>query len=146
MAGGVTGVSAGNRTSYDPSPPGRSSISMGRGSAHGSMSSDSGSVSVGLILTLLIPSFGREPAKDYNVLSGRTQVRRRWPKPVPAKDYNVLSGVTRSNQESHKELQRPVGTWSQNKVARTFGQEQVHAHVASDETCHFRVRSKLQKD
>ena len=49
MAGGVTGVSAGNRTSYDPSTPGRSSISMGRGSAHGSMSSDSGSVSVGLI-------------------------------------------------------------------------------------------------
>ena len=52
MAGGVTGVSAGNRTSYDPSTPGRSSISMSRGSAHGSMSSDSGSVSVGLILTL----------------------------------------------------------------------------------------------
>ena len=34
-------------------------------------------------------------------------------KPVPAEDYNVLSGDTRSNQESHKELQRPVGTWSQ---------------------------------
>ena len=62
MAGGVTGISAGNRTSYDPSPPGRSSISMGRGSAHGSMSSDSGSVSVGLVLTLRIPAFGREDA------------------------------------------------------------------------------------
>ena len=62
MAGGVTGVSAGNRTSYDPSTPGRSSISMGRGSAHGSMSSDSGSVSVGLILTLRIPSSGRGDA------------------------------------------------------------------------------------
>ena len=50
MAGGVTGVTAGNRTSYAPRTPGRSSISMGRGSAHGSMSSGSGSVSVGLIL------------------------------------------------------------------------------------------------
>ena len=86
MAGGVTGVSAGNRSSYDPSPPGLSSISMGRGSAHGSMSSDSGSESVGLMLTLRIPSSGREeamsayhqnppPAEDYSVLSGRTNVR-----------------------------------------------------------------------
>ena len=39
---------------------------------------------------------------------------------MPAKDYDVLSGFTRSNQESHKELQRPVGTWSQNKVFRTL--------------------------
>ena len=60
MAGGVTGVSAGNRTSYDPSPPGRSSISMGRGSAHGSMSSDSGSVSVGLILVVALAELARE--------------------------------------------------------------------------------------
>ena len=86
MAGGVTGVSAGNRTSYDPSPTGLSSISMGRGSAHGSMSSESSSESVGLILTLRIPSSGREdamsayhknppPAEDYSVLSGRANVR-----------------------------------------------------------------------
>ena len=34
---------------------------------------------------------------------------------MPAKDYNVLSGFTRSKQESHKGLQRPVGTWSQNQ-------------------------------
>ena len=59
---------------------------------------------------------------------------------MPAKDYNVLSAVTRSNQESHKKLQRPVGTWSQNKAVRDIGQEQVQAHVASDEKCHFRIR------
>ena len=60
------------------------------------------------------------PAEDYNVLSGRTKVRMRWQESVPAEDYNVLSGVTRNNQKSHKELQRPVGTWSQNKAAGTF--------------------------
>ena len=39
---------------------------------------------------------------------------------MPAKDYNALSGLTRSNQKRHKELQRPVGTWSQNKVFITL--------------------------
>ena len=39
---------------------------------------------------------------------------------MPAKDYNALSGLTRSNQNRHKELQRPVGTWSQNKVFITL--------------------------
>ena len=83
MAGGVTGVSAGNRTSYDPSPTGL----LGRGSAHGSISSESSSESVGLILTLRIPSSGREdamaayhknppPAEDYSVLSGRANVSK----------------------------------------------------------------------
>ena len=60
------------------------------------------------------------PAEDYSVLSGRTNVRKKWQKPEPAEDYNVLSGVTRSNQESHKELQRPVGTWSQNNKPQGY--------------------------
>ena len=156
MAGGVTGVSAGNRTSYDPNP--RSFIYFhGQGistrlhvirlwfsvSRTDTDSSDS-----------IIWKRGRHvrlhknppPAEDYNVLSGRTKVRMRWQKTVPAEDYNVLSGVTRSNQKSHKELQRPVGTWSQNTAAGTFGHLQVHTHDASDETCHFRIRNLLQPD
>ena len=55
MAGGVTGV-------YDPCPTGLSSISMGRGSAHGSISSGSSPESAGLRLTLCIPSSEREEA------------------------------------------------------------------------------------
>ena len=35
---------------------------------------------------------------------------------MPAKDYNALSGLTRSNQNTPERAQRPVGTWSQNKV------------------------------
>ena len=87
MAGSVTGVSAGNRTSYDPCPTGLSSISMGRGSAHGSISSGSSPESVGLRLTLCTPSSEREdamaayhkdslPAEDYSVLSGRADVSK----------------------------------------------------------------------
>ena len=70
---------------------------------------------------------------------------RKRQQPVPAEDYNVLSGDTRNNQESHKELQRPVGTWSQNEqAAGTFGQVQIQTQDASDETCHNHGISPLQ--
>ena len=63
-------------------------------------------------------------------------MRKKWQKSVPAEDYNVLSGVTRSNQESHKELQRPVGMEPKQQAAGIFGQVQIHTQDASDETCH----------
>ena len=60
------------------------------------------------------------PAEDYSVLSGRASVSKgsRRLKSIPAEDYHVLSGDTRNKQDKrHKELQRPVGTWSQNQRA-----------------------------
>ena len=47
------------------------------------------------------------PAKDYNVLSGKLQVRKRWQRLVPAKDYNALSGLTRSNQNTPQRATTP---------------------------------------
>ena len=52
MAGGVMGVSAGNRPPHGPFPGGISSISIGKGSAHGSISPGSCPESDGLRLTL----------------------------------------------------------------------------------------------
>ena len=54
MAGGVTGVSAGNRTSYDPSPTGLSGREDAMAAYHKNP----------------------PPAEDYSVLSGRANVSK----------------------------------------------------------------------
>ena len=121
MAGGVTGVTAGNRTSYAPRTPGRSSISMGRGAALGSMSSGSGSVSVGLILTLRMTPCPQTPENT----SSKGLQRPVWEATseekvaVTCASKGLQRPVWLDPEQSkirHKELQRPVGTWSQNKV------------------------------
>ena len=77
------------------------------------------------------------PAKDYNVLSRRTNVRKQGQKPVPAQDYNVLSGVTRSNQKPQRATTPCWHLEPKPQAAGTFEQVQIHTQDTSDETCHY---------
>ena len=130
----------------------------GQGSAHGSISSGSSPESVGLRLTLCIPSSKREeamvayykdppPAEDYSVLSGRASVskERRRLKPVPAEDYYVLSGDTRNNQEkatkSYNALLAPGA--KMNEQQGHVDKVQILTQKASSETCHSHGISPL---
>ena len=81
------------------------------------------------------------PAKDYNVLSGKLQVRKRWQRLVPAKDYNALSGLTRSNQNTPQRATTPCWHLEPKQGFHTIGQEQGHTAVASDETCNFHIKA-----
>ena len=81
------------------------------------------------------------PAKDYNVLSGKLQVRKRWLRLVPAKDYNALSGLTRSNQKTPQRATTPCWHLEPKQGFHNIGQEQGHTSVASDETSNFHIKA-----